>query len=207
MDALTEDLRELSVETEGRRAGGSSSRSSRLIAEYMDVVSLCHMDAAMTGRAERRRVAEALKNLSLCRSTSGRTTLRKQVQGLKWFQLRRIMLQGFQLEKVVYEGASVPRELRFKPCACLVTATSLPSWRRPGPSPGWTLRTSGQHPLIYASGFGLKEVVAALIEAEETNVQNNRGVTLFVASQKGHLEVVKELLRGGSRQPGPEGRS
>ena len=29
VDALTEDLRELSVETEGRRAGGSSSRSSR----------------------------------------------------------------------------------------------------------------------------------------------------------------------------------
>ena len=58
----------------------------------------------------------------------------------------------------------------------------------------------GDTPLILASGFGLKEVVAALIEAgADINVEGNKGVTpLFVASQDGHLEVVKELLRGGA---------
>ena len=55
VDALTEDLRELSVETEGQtRWWLKLPEQQKLIAEYMDVVSLCRMDAAMTGRAERR---------------------------------------------------------------------------------------------------------------------------------------------------------
>ena len=59
----------------------------------------------------------------------------------------------------------------------------------------------GDAPLITASAFGLEEVVVALIEAgADINIQGNEGGTPhYVASQDGHLEVVKELLRRGSR--------
>ena len=65
----------------------------------------------------------------------------------------------------------------------------------------------GHAPLIYASAFGLKEVVAALIEAgADINVQGNEGGTPhYVASQDGHLEVVGSegaSERRSSRQPG-----
>jgi hypothetical protein len=64
VDALTEDLRGLSVETEGQtRRWLKLKEQQKLIADYMDVVSLCRMDAAMTGRAERREWQKALKNL------------------------------------------------------------------------------------------------------------------------------------------------
>ena len=55
VDALTEDLRELSVETEGQtRWWLKLQEQQKLIATFMDVVSLCRTDSAMTGRAERR---------------------------------------------------------------------------------------------------------------------------------------------------------
>ena len=57
VDTLTEDLRELSVETEGQtRWWLKLQDQQKLIAENMDVVSLCRMDAAMTrGESSRRR--------------------------------------------------------------------------------------------------------------------------------------------------------
>ena len=76
VDALTEDLRELSVETEGQtRWWLKLQEQQKLIAEYMDVVSLCRMDAAMTGRAERREWQKALKNLESVALNKWPTTL------------------------------------------------------------------------------------------------------------------------------------
>ena len=63
VDAPTEDLRELRVETEGQtRWWLKLQEQQKLIATYMDVVSLCRMDAAMVGRAEKREWQKALKN-------------------------------------------------------------------------------------------------------------------------------------------------
>ena len=123
-------------------------------------------------------------------------------KGLKWCQLRRIMLQGFQLEKVVYEGASMPRELRFEAMCMLGNSNIATLMTKTGSIPGGVDAKDevGSTPLILASGYGLKEVVAALIEAgADINVQGNEGDTpLYVAGQQGHLEVVKELLTGGA---------
>ena len=65
VDALREDLRELSVETEGQtRWRLKLQEQQKLIAEYMDVVSLCRMDAAMMGRAEG--VVEGAEESGVC---------------------------------------------------------------------------------------------------------------------------------------------
>ena len=56
VDTLMQDLRELSVETEGQtRWLLKLPEQQKLIAEYMDVVSLCRMDAAMTREESSRR--------------------------------------------------------------------------------------------------------------------------------------------------------
>ena len=90
VDALMEDLRELSVETEGQtRWWLKLQEQQKLIAEYMDVVSLCRMDAAMTGRAERREWQKALKNLgSVALNKWPHYSSANKFKGLKWCQLR-----------------------------------------------------------------------------------------------------------------------
>ena len=91
----------------------SHSISRKLIAEYMDVVSLCRMDAAMTGRAERREWQKALKNLeSVALNKWPHYSSANKFKGLKWCQLRRIMLQGFQLAVGFLDG---PDELFADP--------------------------------------------------------------------------------------------
>ena len=107
VDALTKDV---SVKTWLKL-----QKQHELIVEYMDVVSLCRMDSAMMGRAERREWQKALKNLEsvALNKWSGHYSPTNKFKGLKWCQLRRIMLQGFQLEKVVYRGVPQPRELHF----------------------------------------------------------------------------------------------
>ena len=176
VDALMEDLRELSVETEGQtRWWLKLQEQQKLIAEYMDVVSLCRMDAAMTGRAERREWQRALKNLgSVALNKWPHYSSANKFKGLKWCQLRRIMLQGFQLERVVYKGASVPRENHFIALCMLGNSNIATLMAKTGSIPGGVESKDrvGHTPLITASSFWLKEVVAALIEAGvDSNVQ------------------------------------
>ena len=180
VDALTEDLRELSVETEGQtRWWLKLQEQQKLIAEYMDVVSLCRMDAAMTGRAERREWQKALKNLeSVALNKWPHYSSANKFKGLKWCQLRRIMLQGFQLERVVYQGVPQPRKLHFVALCMLGNSNIATLMAKTGSIPGGveSKDKGGDTPLILASGFGLKEVVAALIEAgADINVQGNMG--------------------------------
>ena len=96
----------------------------------------------------------------------------------------------------------MPLELRFRVMCALGNSNIATLMTKTGSIPGvWTLRTRWVIPPIYASGFGLKEVVAALIKAERqaSMYRANEGVTpLIVASREGHAEVVKELLRGGA---------
>ena len=68
VDALTEDLRELRVETEGQtRWWLKLQEQQKLIATYMDVVSLYRTDSAMTGMAGREEgVAEGAQGPGVC---------------------------------------------------------------------------------------------------------------------------------------------
>ena len=195
VDALTKDV---SVKTWLKL-----QKQHELIVEYMDVVSLCRMDSAMMGRAERREWQKALKNLeSVALNKWPHYSSANKFKGLKWCQLRRIMLQGFQLERVVYKGASVPRENHFIALCMLGNSNIATLMAKTGSIPGDVDAKDevGNTPLILASLFGLKEVVAALIEAgADINVQGNEGATpLFMASQEGHVEVVRELLAAGA---------
>ena len=155
VDALMQDLRELSVETEGQtRWWLKLQEQQKLIAEYMDVVSLCRMDAAMTGRAERREWQKTLKNLeSVSLNKWPHYSSANKFKGLKWCQLRRIMLQGFQLERVVYKGASVPRENHFEAICRLGNSNIATLMTKTGSIPGGVdaKDTFGYTPLICAS--------------------------------------------------------
>ncbi len=115
-----EDLRELSVETEGQsRSWLKLQEQLKLIAEYMDVKSLCRMDSVKTGGVE-----------TMCK-------------------------------------------LRNSNIATLF----LKIWSIPG---GVDAKDAfGPTPLIYASSYGSKEVVAALIEAgADLNQTNKYGAIL-----------------------------
>ena len=157
VDALTEDLRELSVETEGQtRWWLKLQEQQKLIAEYMDVVSLCRMDATMTGKAERREWQKALKNLeSVSLNKWPHYPSANKFKGLKWCQLRRIMLQGFQLEKVVYRGVPQPRELHFVALCMLGNSNIATLMVKTGSIPGGVeSKDKGcDTPLIIASLF------------------------------------------------------
>ena len=61
-DAL---VQEVSKVTAGKRSLWLKLQGpeQKLIAEYMDVVSMCRMDSAMTGREERKEWQKALKSL------------------------------------------------------------------------------------------------------------------------------------------------
>ena len=94
-------------------------------------------------------------------------TSTNKFKGLKWCQLRRIMLQGFQLERVVYQWVPLPREEHFGAMCMLGNSNIATLMAKTGSIPGGVDAKDevGNAPLIYASGYGLKEVVAALIEA------------------------------------------
>ena len=102
----------------------------------------------------------------------------------------------------VYEGVSQPRENHFSVICALRNSNIATLMAKTGSIPGGVESKDrvGHTPLITASSFWLKEVVAALIEAGvDSNVQGKEGSTpLFFASRDNCLEVVKELLRGGA---------
>ena len=114
VDALTEDLSKVELDDKRRWWLLFNPDDQELIAKCMHVVSLCRIDAAMTGRAERREWQKALKNLkSVALNKWPHYSSANKFKGLKWCQLRRIKLQGFQLERVVYKGVPQPREKHF----------------------------------------------------------------------------------------------
>ena len=85
------------------------------------------------------------------------------------------MLQGFQLGKVVYKGVSQPRENHFSAMCKIGNSNIATLMAKTGSIPGGVDSKDrlGHTLLITASGYGLKEVVAALIEAgADINVQN-----------------------------------
>ena len=172
MDALTKDV---SVKTWLKL-----QKQHELIVEYMDVVSLCRMDNAMMGRAERREWQKALKNLeSVALNKWPHYSSVNKFKGLKWCLLSRIMLQGFKLERVVYKKVSQPREEHFGAICALGNSNIALLMVKTGSIPGGVDAKVSERrdtPLFTAPTFGLQEVVAALIEAgADINGQGNMG--------------------------------
>ena len=170
-----------------------------LIVEYMDVKSLCRPDSAMTGVEDRKAWQKALKGLeSVALNKWPHYSSEDKYKGLRWCRLHRIKLQGFTLEKVVYEGEPRPRDLHFGALCALGRSDIALFMVETGSIPGGVDGRDriGGTPTILASFCGLKEVVTALIEAgADINLAVKDGVTpLYSASQKGHVEVVRELL-------------
>ncbi len=86
-----------------------------LMVEYMDVESLCRIDSAMTGVEDGKAWQKALKGLeSVALSKWPYYSSEDNYKGLRWCRLHRIKLQGFTLEKVVYDGVPWPRYAHFE---------------------------------------------------------------------------------------------
>lgn len=207
VDALTEDLRELSVETEGQtRWWLKLQEQQKLIATYMDVVSLCRTDSAMTGRAERREWQKALKGLESVALNKwphyNNANNKGKFKGLLWSQLRRIKLQGFWLEQVMCQGMAMPREDRFTAICELGNSNIALLMVKTGSIFGGvdTKDLRGYTPLVNAAAFDMMKVVTALLEAgTNINSTSNDGANpLFIASDRGHLDTVRILLQHGA---------
>jgi len=113
-DALVQEVSKVTV---GKRSLWLKLQGpeQKLIAEYMDVVSMCRMDSAMTGREERKEWQKALKGLqSVAMNKWPRHNNLNKFAGLRWCIKRRIALRGFRIEKVFYQGyGDAPRKNNF----------------------------------------------------------------------------------------------
>ena len=171
--------------------------------ECMDVKSLCRTDIAMAGVEDRKAWQKALKGLkSVALNKWPHCTSEDKYKGLRWCRLHRIKLQGFTLEKVVVRGVPRPREDHFGALCALGRSDIAVLMVETGSIPGGVDSRDriGGTPTYWASFYGLKEVVTALIEAgADINLANNDSCTpLFIASHQGHVEVVHELLAAGA---------
>ena len=201
-DALAEDLGKVKLAKKKRLWLLLQWSEQEIIAKYMDVVSLCRMDSAMTCRAERKEWQKALKCLnSVALNKWPRYSNANNFKGLWWCQQKRIKLRGFNLQ-VVYQGRTMPPELHFTALCDLGYRNIALLMAKTGFIPGGvnSQNEKGGTPLHNAIDDGMKEVVSALIEAgADINLPDKKGCTpLYMASQHGHLEVVKELVRAGA---------
>ncbi len=202
-DALAEDLGKVKLDKKKRLWLLLQWSEQKIIAKYMDVVSLCHMDSAMTGRAEMKEWWKALKGLnSVALNEWPRYSNANNFKGLRWRQQKHIKVWGFNLQ-VVYQGVPQPQYLYFSILCHLGCRDIAVLMAKTGSIPGG-VNSRNEHlndtPLYDAAKCGMKEVVSALIEAwADINLPSKEGCTpLFMASQSGHLEVVKELVRAGA---------
>ena len=85
------------------------------VVEYLDVVTLCRTDSAMTGMKERKDWQKALKGLeSVAMNKWPRYSNTNNFAGLRWGMQKRINLKSFKIEKVVLpDGGVVSRKNQF----------------------------------------------------------------------------------------------
>ena len=139
----------------------------KLIAEYLDVAGLCHVDSAMTGVEERKEWQKAIKGLhSVALNKWPRYSNLDRFAGLRWCMRRRIELRGFKIEKIVMPGyGEVPKkdhfgalcELGYKDIAKLMVVSKSIGLNSKG--------HKGRTPTLHAAYYGYIEVVHALIQA------------------------------------------
>ena len=178
----------------------------QIIAGYMDMVSLCRTDSAMTGVEERRMWQKALKGLK-CEALSKwpKHSNRDNFAGVRWGELRRIELEGFKIEVMV--DPKDPRrvyrseDLNYFGGVCQLGYRDIALLMVKSGSVDINGKDKhGVTPLFFASNEDMVEVVQALVEAgADLNQANKNGATpLYAASQNGHLDVVRCLAEAGA---------
>ena len=202
VDVLTEELSKVELDHEKSLWLVIPEPEHKTIAKYMDVVSLCRTDSAMTGVEERKAWQKALKGLeSVAMNKWPRYSTTDRFAGLRWGVRKRIKLQGFKIEKVVREnGTIVRREDHFR-VICALGYADIAILMVKSESIGLNSEGhDGDTPTYWAARYGLVEVVRVLVTAgADINKASDNGATpLFKASHQGHLPVVQHLVRAGA---------
>ena len=170
--------------------------------EYLDVVTLCRTDSAMTGMKERKDWQKALKGLdSVAMNKWPRYSNTNNFAGLRWGVQTRINLKSFKIEKVVLpDGGVAPRKQQFG-AMCALGYPDIATLMVKSKSIGVNNKGyKGGTPTYWAACYGLEEVVRALVAAgADLNKANDRGAApLYMASEQGHLPVVQCLVTAGA---------
>lgn len=148
----------------------------QIIAGYMNVVSLCRTDSAMTGVEERKAWQKALNGMcSVALSKWPKHSNANKFKGLRWAILRRIELMGFKIEKMVDPKNPMmvypSKDLNYFDivCLCLLGHRDIALLMVKSGSVDINGKDEhGQTPLFHASYKGMIEVVRALVEAGQT---------------------------------------
>ena len=139
----------------------------QIIAGYMDVVSLCRTDSAMTGVEERKAWQKALNGVrSVALSKWPKHSNANKFKGLRWAILRRIELMGFKIEKMVDpngpHGSPYVKNLNYFGSVCELGHRDIALLMVKSGSVDINGKDKyGQTPLFHASIRGMVEVVRA----------------------------------------------
>ena len=172
------------------------------VVEYLDVVTLCRTDSAMTGMKERKDWQKALKGLeSVAMNKWPRYSNTNNFAGLRWGMQKRINLKSFKIEKVVLpDGGVASRKQQFG-YICQLGYPDIATLMVKSKSIGVNNKGyGGGTPTYWVACYGLEEVVQYLVAAgADLNKANDEGGTpLFIASQQGHLPMVQCLVTAGA---------
>ena len=172
------------------------------VVEYLDVVTLCRTDSAMTGMKERKDWQKALKGLeSVAMNKWPRYSNTNNFAGLRWGVQKHINLKSFKIEKVVLpDGTIASRKQQFG-YICELGYPDIATLMVKSKSIGVNNKGyQGGTPTYWAACYGLEKVVRALVTAgADLNKENDDGATpLSIASQQGHLPVVQYLVTAGA---------
>jgi hypothetical protein len=147
------------------------------VVEYLDVVTLCRTDSAMTGMKERKDWQKALKGLeSVAMNKWPRYSNTNNFAGLRWGMQKRINLKSFKIEKVVLpDGGVASRKQQFG-AICELGYPDIATLMVIGVNnKGYWGRT----PTYWAACYGLEEVVQCLVAAGADLNKANDGDSLL----------------------------
>ena len=151
------------------------------VVEYLDVVTLCRTDSAMTGMKERKDWQKALKGLeSVAMNKWPRYSNTNNFAGLRWGMQKRINLKSFKIEKVVLpDGGVASRKQQFG-AICELGYPDIATLMVKSKSIGVNNKGyGGGTPTYWAACYGLEEVVRALVAAGADLNKANDGDSLL----------------------------
>ena len=175
---------------------GLDEPAQRLIAEYMDVKTLCRTDSAMTGIVERKDGQKTLNGLhSVALNKYPRYSNVDKFRGLRWCMLRRVDVRSFQVEKIVApNGTMCSREDHFY-ILCDLGYKDIARFMVTSKSIDVEITSRSCTLLIKACIHGYLDMMRVLVEAgaDIDEARDNGATPLFAACLRGHLEVVRVL--------------
>ena len=176
----------------------------KIIVEFMDVQTLCRTDAAMTAGAARKVWLETLNGLSLVSLNEyPKYSNADHFKGLRWCMQRHIQLEHIHITFVhPYCLGDVPIDIEnhFK-FLCEFGYTDIIQLLVTSKSIDIDREGNGIPPLFYAARYGNLKAMQNLVEAG-ANINKKVGeeslTALMVASERGHVELVRYLLNSGA---------